>query len=111
VDVRCYIDPETDQPHIYRHAVDEEEVEEVLRRAMEDRPGREGSRVAVGRTEEGRYLRVVHVPDPAPDAVFVITPINSARKRCRHFDVGAGGGYEPGKVSPRLGRGARPPRS
>jgi hypothetical protein len=62
VDVRYYIDPETDQPHIYRHAVEKEEVGDVLRRPMEDRPGREGSRVAVGRTEEGRYLRVVYGP-------------------------------------------------
>ena len=34
---------------------------------MEDRPGREGSRVALGRTRAGRYLRVIYVPDPAPD--------------------------------------------
>ena len=45
-----YIDPETKQPHIYRHGVAEPEVEDVIRRPMEDRPGREGSRVALGRT-------------------------------------------------------------
>jgi hypothetical protein len=73
VDVRYYIDPETDQPHIHRHAVAEDEVEEVLRRPVEDRPGREGSRVAVGRTQAGRYLQVIYVPDPDPDSAFVIT--------------------------------------
>jgi hypothetical protein len=73
VDIRYYVDPETEQPHIYRHAVTEEEVEDVLRRPMEDRPGRDGSRVALGRTQGGRYLRVIYVPDPAPDSVFVIT--------------------------------------
>jgi hypothetical protein len=58
VDVRYYIDPETNQPHIYRHAVTEDEVEEVLRYAMEDRPGREGSRVVVGRGAQAlRALR------------------------------------------------------
>lgn len=71
--IRYYIDPETELPHIYRHGVLEAEVEEVLQRAGEDRPGREGSRVAIGRTSGGRYLRVIYVPDPKPDSVFVIT--------------------------------------
>jgi Domain of unknown function (DUF4258) len=73
VDVRYYIDSETDQPHIYRHGVVEQEVEEVLRRPLEDRPGREGSRIALGQTQAGRYLRVIYVPDPLPDSVFVVT--------------------------------------
>jgi hypothetical protein len=73
VRIRYYIDPETELPHIYRHNVSEAEVEEVLRRAGEDRPGREGSRVAIGRTSGGRYLRVIYVPDPEPDSIFVIT--------------------------------------
>jgi hypothetical protein len=83
VDVRYYIDPETDQPHIYRHAVAEQEVEEVLLRPMEDRPGREGSRVAVGRTRAGRYLRVIYVPNPAPDSVFVVTAYQLGPKALR----------------------------
>jgi hypothetical protein len=33
--LRFYIDPETDQPHIYGHDVSEEEVEEVLARPGE----------------------------------------------------------------------------
>lgn len=73
MDVRYYIDRETEQPHIYHHGVAEPEVEDVLRRPMEDRPGREGSRVALGRTQAGRYLRVIYVPDATPDSVFVIT--------------------------------------
>jgi hypothetical protein len=72
VDVRYYIDPETDQPHIYRHGIVEHEVEDVLRRPFEDRPGQEGSRVALGQTEAGRYLRVIYVPDPLPDSLFVV---------------------------------------
>ena len=63
----------TGQPHIYRHDVAETEVEAVLSRAMEDRPGRDDSRVAMGQTAAGRYLRVIYVPDPAPNSVFVIT--------------------------------------
>lgn len=78
--IRYYIDPETELPHIYRHDVSEAEVEEVLRRAGEDRPGREGSRGAIGRTLGGRYLRVIYVPDPEPNSVFVITAYELRRK-------------------------------
>jgi hypothetical protein len=73
VKLRYYIDPESGQPHIYRHDVSEEEVEAVLARPLEDRVGNESSRVALGQTRGGRYLRVVYVPDPEPEAVFVIT--------------------------------------
>ena len=83
MDVRYYIDPETEQPHIYRHGVDESEVEDVLRRPVEDRPGREGSRVALGRTRTGRYLRVIYVPDAVPDSVFVITAYQLGPKALR----------------------------
>lgn len=71
--IRFYIDSEMNQPHIFRHDVDESEVEDVLTRPLEDRAGTEGSRVAMGQTRSGRYLRVVYVPDPEPDSIFVIT--------------------------------------
>ena len=71
--VRYYIDLETDLPHIYNHNVTEEEVEEVLAEPGEDRRGYGGARVAIGQTEAGRYLRVIYVPDPEPNSVFVIT--------------------------------------
>jgi hypothetical protein len=73
VEPRFFIDPSTGQPHIYGHSVTEVEVEDVLARPIEDRPGSEGSRVAVGQTEGGRYLKVIYVPDPEPGSVFVIT--------------------------------------
>jgi hypothetical protein len=73
VTLRFYNDPETGQPHIYRHDVSEQEVEDVLLRPMEDRVGSEESRVALGQTRGGRYLRVIYVPDPEPDSVFVVT--------------------------------------
>ena len=56
MDIRYFVDPETGSPHIYEHGVTEDDVEDVLRRPIEERPGRDGSRVAVGRTEAGRYL-------------------------------------------------------
>ena len=37
------------------HDVSGEEVEEVLENPGEDRPGRDGSRVAIGQTASGRY--------------------------------------------------------
>lgn len=73
VNVRFYLDPETGQPHIFRHDVSEDEVEEVLVKPGEDRPGRNDSRSAIGQTQSGRYLRVIYVPDPEPSSFFVIT--------------------------------------
>lgn len=88
--IRFYIDPESGFSHIYRHDVSEEEVEEVLTHPGEDRPGKEGSRVVIGQTEAGRYLRVIYVPDPEPESVFVVTacelrgkPLKAYRRRRR----------------------------
>ena len=90
MNVRFYVDPETEAPHIYNHGIDEEEVIDVLSSPGEDRPGREGARVAIGNTRAGRYLRVIYVPDPQPDSVFVITayelrgkPLFAYRRRLR----------------------------
>ncbi len=73
MEVRYYIDAETGQPHLFAHGVAEHEVEEVLARPGEDRPGHEGSRVALGRTRAGRFLRVIYVPGRQLGSVFVIT--------------------------------------
>jgi hypothetical protein len=80
VEFRFYIDPETDEPHIHRHAVEETEVREILDRPWEDRPGQDDSRVALGQTRAGRYLRVVYVPDAADRSIFVITAYEPGRK-------------------------------
>jgi hypothetical protein len=55
-----------------------------------DRAGREGSRVAIGRTRGGRYLRGIYVPDGDLASVFVITayeltgkPLIAYRRRRR----------------------------
>ena len=78
LNVRYYIDPETGEPHIQNHRVSEAEVEAVLARAGEDRPGSEGSRIAIGQTSAGRYMRVIYVPEPV--GVFVITAYELAGK-------------------------------
>src|SRR5438128_6120658 len=87
---RFYIDLSTGSPHIHNHQVNEAEVIEVLEKPDEDRAAHEGSRVALGQTSSGRYLRVIYVPDPDPDSVFVITaydltvkPLTAFRRRRR----------------------------
>jgi len=83
--VRFYIDPQTGRAHIHNHGVDEREAEDVLLRPGEDRPGREGARIALGQTRTGRYLRVIYVVDSEPDSVFVITAYDLAGKPLRAY--------------------------
>jgi len=90
MNIRFYLEPRTGQPDIYKHGVNENEVEQVLERTGEDRPGKEGSRIAIGQTLSGRYLRVIYVPDPQPNSVFVVTahelkgkPLAAYRRRRR----------------------------
>ena len=90
MDTRFHINPETGEPHIYDHGVTEDEVREVLQRPGEDRAGEEDSRVALGQTAAGRYLKVIYVRDPGQSSVFVITafdltgkPLKAYRRRQR----------------------------
>ena len=71
--VRYHIDPATGLPHIYEHDVSEQEVEDILGGPLQDIRGRDDSRIAIGQTGEGRFLKVIYVPDPIPNSVFVIT--------------------------------------
>lgn len=88
--IRFYLDPATGQPHIYNHGVNEQEVEEILEGPGEDRPIRDGSRVAIGQTASGRPLRVIYIRDSESDSLFVITayelrgkPLLAYRRRQR----------------------------
>jgi hypothetical protein len=83
--IRLYVDPETGLPHVYKHGINEDEVQDVLTHPGEDRPAKEGSRVAMGQTSAGRYLRVIYVPDPEPESVFVITAYELTGKPLRAF--------------------------
>ena len=83
--MRFYIDSATGQPHLYGHQVNENEVLDVLEKPGEDRGGRDGSRVALGQTSTGRYLRVIYVPDPEPDSIFVITAYDLTGKALAAF--------------------------
>jgi len=85
VKVRFFLDETTGLPHISNHGVNEEEVEDVLTNPGEDRTGREGSRVAIGQTSAGRYLRAIYVRDPEPDSLLLLRPMNSAGDRFWHI--------------------------
>jgi hypothetical protein len=85
VEVRLYRDPDTGLPHIYAHGVTESEVEDVLRRPAENRPGRMRSRVAIGHTRSGRLLRVVYVPDADGSGVFAVKAFDLHGKALRAF--------------------------
>jgi hypothetical protein len=83
--IRYYTDPVTGQPHIYNHGVREGEAEEILTNPGEDRPGAEGSRIALGKTSGGRYLRVIYVHDDEPGSIFLITAYNLTGKPLKAF--------------------------
>ena len=90
MNIRFNSDRETGLPHIYDHDVSEDEVEDVLLNPSENRAGRDESRVAIGQTQAGRYLRVIYLRDPQPDSVFVLTayeltgkPLAAYRRRQR----------------------------
>jgi hypothetical protein len=90
MNLRFYIDPETNLPHIYDHGVSEVEVEDILKKPGEDRLGREGTRVAIGQTIDSRYLKIIYVPEPKSYSAFVITayeltgkPLSAYKRRQR----------------------------
>jgi hypothetical protein len=90
VKIRYYIDAQTEQPHIYNHNINEKEAEYILLNAGEDRPGVEGSRMAIGQTKSGRYVRIIYVLDSEHNEIFVITgyeltgkPLFAYRRRLR----------------------------
>src|SRR5437870_5621149 len=85
LDLRFHRDPETGLPHIYDHGVTEEEVRQILTAPAEDRPGTEGSWVALGQTQAGRYLKVIYVPEEGLASVFVITAFDLAGKALKAF--------------------------
>ncbi len=90
MNIRYYLDPGLRYPHIYDHDIIEEEVEDVLNRPGEDRKGKGGSRVAIGTTRAGRFLKVVYVLDQKDNSIFVITaydligkPLTAFKRRLR----------------------------
>lgn len=85
MEIRYYRDPETGLLHINGHGVTEAEAEWVLAHPGEDEACSGGSRQALGQTKDGRYLRVVYVPDAEGDGVFVVTAYPLAGKQLKAF--------------------------
>jgi hypothetical protein len=85
MEVRFYVDPETQQPHIYEHGVTEEEVCQVLLSRGDDFRSRGNSRNKFGKTWAGRYLKVIYVPDEEGDGIFVITAYDIRGKALKAF--------------------------
>jgi hypothetical protein len=83
LEIRFYEDPQTGQPHIYNHQVSEEEVYQILRAPGEDRPAADDSRMALGQTDEGRYLRVIYVSET--NSIFVITAYELTDKQLKAY--------------------------
>jgi uncharacterized DUF497 family protein len=72
VEIRFYIDPDSQRPHLESHGVKAAEAVEVLLSPMQDFAARDGARMAMGKTRGGRYLRVVYKVDD-DSSIFVIT--------------------------------------
>lgn len=90
MELRYYINPVTGLPHIHDHGATEAEVAWVLARPGEDGPGTNGSRQAIGQSEDGRFLRVIYVADDGGASAFVVTaypltvkPLQAYRRRQR----------------------------
>jgi len=81
--LRFYIDPDTDQPHIYDHNVNEIDVQDALRKPLETVKGRGKTMVAIGQTRGGRYLRVIYQPDEDDESLFVITAYDLPPRQIR----------------------------
>ena len=85
MELKFFIDPETEQPHIFNHGVTEAEVREVLARPGLVLNGRENSRFALGQTEAGRYLKAVCAPRKDGPGLFVITAYELRGKELRAY--------------------------
>jgi len=81
--VRFFIDPHTGNPHLWKHNVTEDEALEVMANADGDRRSRNGTRVIVGQTDAGRYLRVFYFVDG--ESVVVMTAFDLPPKQLRAF--------------------------
>jgi hypothetical protein len=85
MDLRFYLDPDSGQPHVYGHGVSEEEVRQVMSRPGQDFPASGNSRMRLGRTEGGRLLQVIYVPDKGADSVFVVTAYQLTGKALKAY--------------------------
>ena len=65
--------------------INKSEIKSVLKVPDKNRQEAEGSHVAIGQAKTGRCLRVIYVPDPLPDSVFVITAYDLSGKALKAY--------------------------
>jgi hypothetical protein len=82
MNARFHLDP-TGDPHIWNHNVREVEVHEALTEWLETIKGRGTSKITIGRTKAGRYLKVIYSPDEVGDGIFVVTAFDVPPKQIR----------------------------
>jgi hypothetical protein len=80
MEISFFIDRDTGDPHVAAHGIQTWEAAEVLQHPEYDYNGREGTRIAVGQTHAGRYLRVIYRRNPLDDSRFVITAYELSQK-------------------------------
>ena len=85
MEVRFHVESETGLPHICSHGVSEAEVREILGRPGLILKGRQESRVALGQTATGRYLKVVYGPGREFTGAFVITAYELRGKELKAY--------------------------
>ena len=85
MELRFFLDPETQQPHIYDHGVSEAEVRQIMAKPGQDDRGERNTRMKLGQTDAGRYLLVVYAPDEGGGSVFVITARELRGKALKAF--------------------------
>jgi hypothetical protein len=85
MEIRYNRDDDTGLPHIYAHGVSEHEVETILESPLETRRGDGNSRITIGKTLGGRYLKVIYVPDEDRQGLFVVTAYELRRKPMAAF--------------------------
>lgn len=80
---RFFIDPETNAPHCLGHGVEEHEVIEVLDWPLGRYRSRDDTLVALGKTDGGRFLKVIYSVERGE--YFVITAYPLEGKALKAF--------------------------
>ncbi|HRK20666.1 MAG TPA: hypothetical protein PLX06_02595 [Fimbriimonadaceae bacterium] len=83
--VEFYQDPETGEPHLWKHGVSEEEASQVVEAPGELRLGERRSMVALGQSAAGRYLKVIYRQVDA-ETIIVITAFDLVGKPRRAYE-------------------------
>lgn len=85
MEIRFFIDPDTDETHCLQHQVSPAEASFVLRNSAEDYPARDETRAAIGYTPGGRCLKVIYTEGRGGRYHFVITAYDVTGQELKAF--------------------------